>query len=101
MIHIQDVLVDGDDWQISLFKLLEGKPIVDIQGYLDAEYGDVCFVLTHIVFADGTHLGIEGEHDYPYLDSYCTQPQPNFDATTLARLYGEQYPDELEEEDEE
>jgi len=88
MVTLEDVKVEDNDYEISLAKLT-GKQIVDVRGYLSCEFGDVTFKLTELVFADGTAMGIEGEHDFPYLTNYRTEPQPNFDDDTLQRLYDE------------
>lgn len=86
MISIDDIRVPNSKYRISLLKLI-GKGIADIQGSLSREYGDISFVLSNIVFDDGTEMGIEGEHDFPYVTEFSPQPQPNFDEETLERLY--------------
>jgi hypothetical protein len=53
------------------------------------EFGQVNFKLTEIVLEDDSIMDIEGEHDFPYLLDYRSQPQPNFDEDTLERLYEE------------
>ncbi len=80
--------IKNNSW-ISLTKLI-GKKIVDLEGYLSTEFGDPDFLLVNVVFEDGTRMGIEGEHDHPYLVNYRTMPQPNFDDDTLERLRQEQ-----------
>jgi hypothetical protein len=87
MITRKDIAFNNT-WEISLSNLI-GKEIKDITGYLSEEYGDITFVLNTVVFIDDTKLGIEGEHDFPFLVEYLKQPQPNFDDETLQRLYEE------------
>ena len=50
---------------------IKGKKITDIVGYVTAEYGDdtLVFKLTRILFEDGSHEDVEGEHDFPYIPS--------------------------------
>jgi len=93
MITRKDIQVEDDTFLISLSKLI-GKPIKDIHGHLSDEYGGVTFVLYSIVFEDGTSMSVEGEHDFPYLVQWRTQPQPNFDDETLERLLAEENADE-------
>lgn len=86
-IHHEDIKASG--YKISLSKLI-GKQIADIHGYLTREFGQVNFKVTHIVFTDGSEMGVEGEHDFPYVVDYGPHnPQPNFDEDTLERLYHE------------
>ncbi len=48
---------------------IEGKKIVDVAGYVSAEYDEdtLVFKLTRILFEDGTWENVEGEHDMPYI----------------------------------
>lgn len=86
--HMVDVKVS--DYEIGLTKLI-GKPIKEIKGYLSQQFGpDATFKITGIVFEDDTEMDVEGEHDFPYLTEYRSQPQPNFDQDTLNRLYEEE-----------
>jgi hypothetical protein len=64
---------------------LIGKPIKDIRGYISEELGGATWKLTKIEFEDGTFLGVEGEHDFPYLVEWIVN-QPNFDEETLLRI---------------
>lgn len=84
MKRLKDILVEGSDYEISLSKLIE-KPIKDIRGYLSSEFGDAVFKLTEVEFEDGTFLGVEGEHDLPYLVQ-SRSDQPNYDDETLNAL---------------
>lgn len=43
------------------------SPVKDVFGYVSNEFGDPCFKLTRIEFADGRTADVEGEHDMPYL----------------------------------
>lgn len=83
-----DLLVKGSTYQISLTKLT-GKAIKDITGYLENEFGEPSFKVCQIVMEDGTLIGVEGEHDFPYLVEYGRMTQPNMDSDTLDRLYEE------------
>jgi len=62
----KDVLADGSDYQISLAKVL-GKKVKDVHGYISMEFDEPVFKLTDIIMEDGTDIGCEGEHDFPYL----------------------------------
>lgn len=85
---IKDFQADGSNYETSLVKLT-GKRIKDVKGYLANEFGSVSFKLTELVFEDGSEMGIEGEHDFPYLTTYPKHPQPNFDEETLETLYAQ------------
>ena len=87
MITFNDIKVS--DYEIGL-SLLVGKKIKEVKGSLTRVMGKVSFELTEIVFEDSSKMSVEGEHDFPYLTEYQSQPQPNFDDDTLARLYEEQ-----------
>jgi hypothetical protein len=56
------------DYEVSL-STLAGRKIVDLAGYRCDEFGDPTFKLTRVLFEDGTAFDIEGEHDFPYIDS--------------------------------
>lgn len=88
MITLKDIQVEGSRFEQSLVSLI-GKPIKDIYGYIDDLGGGATFKLTSIVFEDGTRLGVEGEHDFPYAVEYGRDTQPNFDEETLERLLEE------------
>lgn len=54
------------DSELSLNELVT-SPVKDVFGYVSHEFGDPCFKLTRIEFADGRTVDVEGEHDMPYL----------------------------------
>ncbi len=85
MIHHKDLLPEGEPFYQSI-SLLVGKKVKDVRGYISNEYGEYGFKLCSLVFEDDTEMGIEGEHDYPYLVEYKRWKQPNFDDETLERL---------------
>lgn len=88
MITPDDIRVEGSSYLQSLTKLI-GKKISDIHGYIADEVGGgAVFKPTQLIFEDGTKLGFEGEHDFPYLVDYG-DPQPHYDQETLDRLYDE------------
>ena len=76
MLKFEDLKVSS--YEISLSKLV-GKSIKDIRGFISDE-DDPFFQLTKIVFADGTTVHCEGEHDCPYIYG---EEQPNLDDKTL------------------
>lgn len=84
-LNIDDLAAEGSTYLISLTKLTK-QPIVDIQGYLSDDYGDASFKLCHVVFADGTKIDVDGEHDFPYLSSYEADAL-NLDIDTLNALF--------------
>lgn len=84
MITLKEIKADNSDFYLSLSKLMGGKKVKDIQGYLSQEFGDPVFKLCKVVFEDGTQMGCEGEHDLPYLTDY--DGQPNMDEKTLTAL---------------
>lgn len=86
MITDNDIRAEGETYLRSLTKLV-GKPIKDIHGYIADIGGGATFKLSKVILEDGTKLGIEGEHDFPYLVEWDSQP--NFDEDTLQRLYDE------------
>ena len=72
--RLKKCMVDPKDTypDLSLTKVA-GKKIVDIHGYVSAEYGadTPVFVCTKVVFSDGSSNFLEGEHDMAYLpDSF-------------------------------
>ncbi len=84
-----DALVEGSDYLLSLNKLL-GKKVVDIQGHLSNEFGQVTFQMYKIVLDDGTMFFAEGEHDFPYL----TDGDAKFDEDQFKAIYAEDNDDE-------
>lgn len=90
---LSDVTVEGKDYEISLARLT-GVSITDIQGYLSDPYGVApVFRINTIHFADGTHIWVEGEHDFPFL-VYSERRKdlnvPNLDSETIEDLYHQQ-----------
>ncbi len=63
--------LDGLNY-IDLSKLV-GKKITGVLGHLTDEFGQPNFQLDRIVFEDGTHLYVEGEHDFPYVTNGGTK----------------------------
>lgn len=61
----EDIL--NKDKQVSLVKL-SGKKVVDITGYISNEFGHPSFLISQIVFEDGSHEFVGGEHDFPYIE---------------------------------
>ena len=54
------VLSKGSDFYISLSKL-HGKKVVDLEGYITREFGDLTFEIRRVVLEDGTKLYCGGE----------------------------------------
>jgi hypothetical protein len=89
-ITLAEIKVEGSSYLQSLLKLVGDKKVADILGYIsDAYGGGPAFKLAYIVFEDGSKMGVEGEHDYPYATMFSKWPQPNYDEETLQRLYDE------------
>ena len=82
------------DYEIGLTLLLN-KKVKEVRGYLSWKYDEPTFELTKIEFEDGTMLGVEGEHDFPYLvtwgrpgaSEYCKEYA---DDEKLQEIYDEQ-----------
>lgn len=76
-------------FELSVSKLAERK-IKDVIGYI-SYFGKntPVFKLTEIIFEDGTQLGIEGEHDCPYITVYNDDAFPNLSDEALMALDGE------------
>ena len=74
------------DYEIGLTKLI-GKPVKEIHGYLSREYDEPTFKLTKVEFEDGTILGAEGEHDFPYLVTYGNKTPANYSDDYLQEVY--------------
>lgn len=87
MISIKDLKLDNN-YELGLTKFI-GKQVKEVRGYFTDIGGGATFLLTKIEFEDGTFLGVEGEHDAPYLVEWRKE-QPNFDEETLERLRKEQ-----------
>jgi hypothetical protein len=72
---------------LSLSKLL-GQPIKDILGYVSTDLsGDPQFKLCFIILVDGSEIGVEGEHDFPYV--YSDEESHNLSEETLQEIYDE------------
>ncbi len=85
-VRLEDLKVSVDSRLISLAKLV-GSPIVDVHGRISREFGEPVFQATEVVFADGTGLSFEGEHDIAYLvGSYSRDTAPAAEPTALAAL---------------
>jgi hypothetical protein len=76
-------------YEASLSKLV-GKSIKDVIGYFSSLDGTPSFKVTHIIFADDSEVGVEGEHDFPYIVTFAKWEQSNLDEDTLERLDNEQ-----------
>lgn len=91
MIHYKDIIADGK-YNISLVKLA-GKDIKDIFGVLCKVNGvngvEPVFQISRIVFDDDSEVGVEGEHDFPYLTEFACSDDHNLDSKTTQRLYNE------------
>lgn len=73
--------VEGSSFEWSLLKLT-GKRIMDIFGYPSDPFGDgPCFVVTRIVFEDGTSVHLEGDRNTVSISS-CDELK-NMDADML------------------
>jgi hypothetical protein len=96
-INLSDVMVGNS---MSLRKLV-GSEIVDVTGYVSGEFPDPVFKVSTIVFANGTHVWVEGEHDIAYLaGSLSGTPAlnvPNLDYGTIRDLYRQQQIEDGEE----
>lgn len=86
-----DFKAEGDvlDFELSISKLA-GRKIRDVAGYI-SYFGKntVAFKITGIHFEDGSELGVEGEHDFPYITVYDEDAFPNFSDETLIKLDSE------------
>lgn len=76
--------VQTSDYEIGLTKMV-GKKVKEVHGYLSEEFDDVTFKLTKIEFDDGTFVGCEGEHDFPYLVNW--RKDTVLDEDVMADLY--------------
>jgi hypothetical protein len=83
-ITFDDIRVPCKKYGVSLTKL--AGPLSDIEGYLSYPFGtEPTFVMTRVIFADGTSATCEGEHDTPYLVPDINCPK-NMDDKTMDRL---------------
>lgn len=86
-----DVKTDGPyKGLISLSKLVQ-QPVVDTVGYMSNEYDGMAFKLTYLKLEGGDFIGVEGEHDFPYI----TDTKDNEE---LNKILSEEYLLELDEE---
>ena len=69
---LDDIRVDGHSYKLSLTKFV-GRPIKDVIGYLNDIGAGPSFMLTEIVLEDGAMIGVEGEHDFPFLCEYRSE----------------------------
>lgn len=60
--------------EISLNEVT-GKKVVDVYGYVSNKFGDAMFKITRLQLDDGTCLGVEGEHDFPYIAEELNLPE--------------------------
>lgn len=88
MIALSDIKVEGSIYELSLVKLT-GLAITDIYGYLDNQFDEPVWNVTKIMFADGSSVRMNGEHDIAYIENGRTMP-PHMDTEILIQLYGEQ-----------
>lgn len=58
--------VIDENGYISIAKF-SGKPVVDVKGYFSNKLGVPTFKVIKLIFADGSFIYFEGEHDHPYL----------------------------------
>jgi hypothetical protein len=89
-ITLADIKVPGKDL-ISLSKL--AGPLADIHGYIDDPHGgDVLFIVTRVIFANGSEAFCEPGHDMTYLvpnQSGSNTCPRNMDDKTMKKLYDE------------
>lgn len=69
--------IEVSEYEVGLCKIL-GKEIKEVRGYISNEFDDPTFKMTKIEFTDGTLLGCEGEHDYPYLVTWAREGNPTY-----------------------
>lgn len=72
------------DYEASLGVVLRGKKVVDVAGFVVAEFGadTLVFKITRIIFDDGSSEDVEGEHDMPYIpndEEHQQMFEPYFD----------------------
>lgn len=102
MVNRSDLIVGKGDFMMSLSKLT-GKKVVDVTFYIVRQYGSWMMKVCDVVFEDGSTMGVEGEHDFPYLTEYTTYPMPNTDEESLREIYeqSDDFKDEQGTEDDE
>lgn len=85
MVTRSELIVGKGDYMMSLSKLT-GKQVSDVTFYVSTQFGDPLMKVCEVWFADGSRMGVEGEHDFPYLTDYRSYPMPNTDEETLLSL---------------
>lgn len=80
---LEDIKSDDGFNRLSIAKLT-GLKIKDITGHISKEFGEPVFIISTVVLENDVELGVEGEHDMPYLYNYQA---PNMDINTLNDLY--------------
>ena len=65
----KNYLYGNSDYLLSYSKIC-GRKIKDIVGYISTEYDEPTFKISRIILEDGYELGVEGEHDFPYIVDY-------------------------------
>lgn len=89
MVTRNDIRADGSNFLFSLTKLI-GKKVSDITFYVTTVDETPLILICDVIFDDGSLMGVEGEHDIPYVTTYAKYPQPNTDDETLQALYDEE-----------
>ena len=82
----EEVKIEWSTYEIGLTKVV-GKKVKEVKGYLSKELDEPVFKLCTIEFEDGTILGVEGEHDFPYLTSYGNSTPKNYSDENLEEIY--------------
>lgn len=90
MLTLKDILIDSNKQEsypdISLAKMLN-TAVVDISLGFTQEYGYTLLTVRNIILADGTYVGVNGEHDMVYIEDY--KGRPEFEEENLDRLNAE------------
>lgn len=94
----KDVAMEGSSYLIGLTKIVD-KGIKEVVWYLSTEYDDPVFELSQIIFDDGSILGCEGEHDFPYLVTYGKSTPKNYNDEILSNIYKTDPDNQEENED--
>lgn len=96
MKHYEDVVTKvklSDTWEsdyVSLAKLVD-QPIVDVVGSVGDLWGcgSPAFYASFLVLADGTLVGLQGEHDTVMVEQSYRNPITGLDDETLERIHRE------------
>jgi hypothetical protein len=108
MKHYEDVTTvvkfGPSGWEstyVSLAKLVD-QPVVDVLGSIGDPWGcgSVAFYASYLVLADGTRIGLQGEHDTVMIEERSHDPIHGLDEETLERLHREDPDYEDDDEDE-